>query len=107
MPGVVPKGGPSMLWALVLGSSLMAATPDVTASTLADYESARAQAGRDPDAHVRLALWCETNGLPAEKLKHLALAVLNDPKNATARGLLGLVSFRGRWQRPDDVADRA
>ena len=44
-----------MLWALALGSSLLAASPEVASSTLADYESARSQAGRDADAQVKLA----------------------------------------------------
>ena len=35
-------------------------------------EAALAQVGRDADAHVRLALWCEAHGLSAERLKHLA-----------------------------------
>ena len=51
--------------------------------------------------------WSEAHGLSDEKLGHLAQAVLNDPKDAAARGLLGLVAFRGQWQRPDAVADRA
>ena len=65
------------------------------------------QAGRSPEAQVRLALWCEAHGLTAERLHHLTLAVLADPKNAAARGLMGLVSHDGRWQRPEVVADRA
>jgi RNA polymerase sigma factor (sigma-70 family) len=68
--------------------------------------ASRAEAGRDPDGHVRLALWCEARGLTAERLKHLAMAVLGDPRNATARGLLGLVSYRGHWLKPEAVADR-
>src|SRR5439155_11458604 len=63
-------------------------------------------AGRDADAHVKLALWCETHGLEAERLEHLALAVLADPSHATARGLLGLVADGGKWRRPEQVADR-
>jgi hypothetical protein len=55
---------------------------------------------------VRLALWCEAHGLTAERLHHLTLAVLADPKNAAARGLMGLVSHNGRWQRPEAVADK-
>jgi hypothetical protein len=73
-------------------------------ATLQAYQAARAQTTRDPDAQVRLALWCETHGLNAERVKHLALAVLADPTHATARGLLGLVQYRGQWQKPDDVA---
>jgi hypothetical protein len=42
---------------------------------------------RDPAAHVRLALWCEAHGLKAEKLRHLALAVLIDPKAVLDLGL--------------------
>jgi hypothetical protein len=96
-----------MLWAIVLGSSLMTASPESATPSPGEYEAARARAGRDPAAHVRLALWCEAHGLSSEKLKHLALAMLNDPKNATARGLLGMVAYRGQWQRPDTIADRA
>jgi hypothetical protein len=96
-----------MFWAIVLGSSLMAASPEAATPSRDDYEAARVRAGRDPSAHVRLALWCEAHGLSSERLKHLALAVLHDPKNATARGLLGLVAYQGQWQRPDAIADRA
>ena len=71
------------------------------------YQEARAQAGRSPEAQVRLALWCEAHGLTAERLHHLTLAVLAHPKNAAARGLMGLVSHNGRWQRPEAVADKA
>ena len=70
------------------------------------YQEARAEAKRDPEANVRLALWCEAHGLQSERLKHLAIAVLADPKNTTARGLLGLVAYRGQWQPPDAVAER-
>ena len=77
-----------------------------TSADLADYEKAKTTVGRDADAQVRLALWCEAHGLQAERLKHLALAVLGDPKNATARGLMGLVAFKGEWKRPESVAEK-
>ncbi len=80
-----------------------ASPPDVSRA----YEEVRSQAGRSPDDQVRLALWCEAHGLTAERLNHLALAVLADPKHATARGLMGLVALDGRWLRPDAVAARA
>ena len=73
---------------------------------LREYRSAAAAARRDPDAHVRLALWCEAHGLTAERLKHLSLAVLYDPANVLARGLMGLVAYRGKWERPDEVSRR-
>ena len=68
------------------------------------YREAKAAAGPGADAQVRLALWCEAHGLEAERIRHLGIAVLTDPTNATARGLLGLVEYRGKWSRPDDVA---
>jgi Pretoxin HINT domain len=68
------------------------------------YEAARARAGRDADAHVRLALWCESHGLEAERLRHLAIAVLADPSHAAARGLMGLVAYRGGWRSPEAVS---
>src|SRR5262249_48549024 len=70
------------------------------------YEQARKEAGRDAQAHVRLALWCEAHGMTAERMKHLALAVMYDPSNALARGLMGLVAYQGKWGRPDDVGKR-
>jgi hypothetical protein len=70
----------------------------------AAYEAARAKAGRNPEAQVELALWCERNGLDAERLRHLALAVLADPDHAVARGMMGLVHHGGRWIRPEQVA---
>ena len=77
--------------------------PDLTKA----YQEAKAQAGRSPESQVRLALWCEAHGLTAQRLHHLTLAILADPKNAAARGLMGLVSRDGRWQRPEAVANKA
>jgi Pretoxin HINT domain len=70
----------------------------------AEYEAKNAEVGRDSRAHVRLALWCEQNGLSAERAKHLALAVLIDPKNTLARGLSGLVAYQGAWKRPETIS---
>jgi tetratricopeptide (TPR) repeat protein len=79
-----------------------AADPAAKAAT-ETYAVARAKAGKDANTHVRLALWCEAHGLSAERMKHLALAVLYDPSNALARGLLGMVANHGKWQRPEVV----
>jgi tetratricopeptide (TPR) repeat protein len=67
------------------------------------YERALKEAGRDAGAHVRLALWCEAHGMSAERMKHLALAVMYDPSNALARGLLGLVAHQGKWGAPEEI----
>ena len=70
----------------------------------AAYEEARSHVGRDADANIRLALWCEAHGLGAERLEHLARAVLCDPTNTVARGLLGMVAYGGSWKHPEEVA---
>ena len=59
-----------------------------------------------PRPHVRLALWCEQHGMTAERMKHLAMAVLQDPSNGLARGLMGLVAHDGKWESPDEVSRR-
>ena len=94
--------------AVLACTALLSAGPDAPPvdDTRRAYQEARAGAGRSPEDQVRLALWCEAHGLTAERLHHLTLAVLADPKNATARGLMGLVSRDGRWQRPEALADR-
>ena len=99
-----------MLALVALASFLVADEPTAAppgpppASTRAAYDQIRAAAGRSPGAQVRLAYWCEANGLSAERLRHLSQAVLADPTNAAARGLLGLVARDGRWARPEAVA---
>jgi hypothetical protein len=75
-----------------------------TAAVLKSYEGLKATAGRDADAQVKLALWCEAHGLTAERLRHLAAAVLTDPNHVRARGLMGLLAYRGRWETPDSVS---
>jgi hypothetical protein len=95
---------------MLLCSGLLGAEPSVTSTKApdhqSDYSSAASQAGRDPQAHVRLALWCEAHGMTAERLKHLAMAILIDPTHATARGLMGLVPYQGQWQSPERVSER-
>jgi len=70
---------------------------------LSAYEAAKSNAGRDADSHVRLALWCESHGLKAERMKHLALAILYDPSHALARALLGMIAHQGKWESADVV----
>ena len=88
--------------ALVVADAPRASSDDIQR----DYQAAKLAAGRTPDDQVRLAYWCEAHGLDAERLRHLALAVLADPTNATARGLLGLVARDHRWLKPEAVADK-
>lgn len=94
--------------ALVISLVVLAASADEPAAPpdVAAYEAAASKLGRTADAHVKLALWCESQGLTAERLKHLAIAVMIDPRNTSARGLMGLVDFGGKWQRPDSVTEK-
>ena len=78
--------------------------PGDPAPDRAAYESAAAQAGKNADAQVRLALWCEAHGLSSQRMKHLALAVACDPNNALARGLMGLVGYQSEWKQPEQLA---
>jgi Pretoxin HINT domain len=92
---------------LIAGTPTADPAPPPAADAQQSYREARAQAGRSPEEQVKLALWCEAHGLTAERLHHLTLAVLADPKNVVARGLMGLVSHDGRWQRPEAVSEKA
>ena len=92
-----------LLSGVVMMGALAGDGTRIEPSKLGQYKAAVSEVGRDPNAHVRLALWCEAHGLTAERLKHLSLAVLYDPTNALARGLLGLVAYRGKWEPPDQV----
>ncbi len=99
-----------MMSAFLLSIALLGADdpPAVTTAAanpaLDAYRAAVAETGKNADAQVRLALWCEAHGLTAERMKHLALAVLYEPKNALARGLMGLVAYQGKWERPEQVS---
>jgi tetratricopeptide (TPR) repeat protein len=94
----------ALIVAATLGVFRDEAVPAQPKPDLAAYNEATARLGKSADAHVRLALWCEAHGMTAERLKHLSLAVLYDPTNALARGLMGLVAYRGKWERPDQVS---
>jgi hypothetical protein len=94
--------------ALICTGLVTALAGDATPSPqdLRTYDALKLKAGDGPQAQVKLALWCEAHGLDAERLKHLAQAVLADPGNAEARGLLGLVPFGGRWESPDRIREQ-
>lgn len=78
----------------------------LTTSEQRTYDAAQAKAGMDAEVQVKLALWCEARGWSAGRLKHLALAVLIEPDQTTARGLLGLVAYNGKWTTPENLGAR-
>jgi hypothetical protein len=97
-----------LVWVAMVGAGASEnSVPSATAAgDRAAYETAQKAAGQDARAHVRLALWCEAHGMSAERLKHLALAVLYDPSNVLARGLMGLVAYRDQWGSPAEVGQQ-
>src|SRR3954468_559938 len=109
-PNPSPRGMTTMTLALICAALLAghpANDPDPPADLSTAYPEARARAGRSSAEQIRLALWCEAHGLTRERLNHLALAVLSAPANATARGLMGLVAYNGRFLRPEAVAEKS
>ena len=95
-----------MLVLLALASVLVIDAPPSRAEIHQEYQAVQRASGRATGDQVQLAYWCEAHGLTAERMRHLALAVLADPTNAAARGLLGLVQRDGRWLRPEAVTNR-
>ena len=81
--------------------------PGVSSTTadnaaMACGEQAHWRVGRDAEGWFRLALWCESLGLRAERANHLALATLIEPHHAPARVLTGRVWVPGRWKSPEE-----
>ena len=70
------------------------------------FKPAKAAAGNDPAKLVKLALWCEQHGMRDQQCALLEQVVKLDPNNAAARGLLGQVSYQGRWETPEAVSKR-
>jgi tetratricopeptide (TPR) repeat protein len=95
-----------MVAAVLLCCALVGQDPrpaPIAPADLEVYKSAQSKVGHDASAHVQLALWCEAHGLTSERIEQLAMAVMRDPHNAVARGLLGLVSYQGKWQSAVEV----
>ncbi len=84
----------------------LAGDPPPSSQDLQTYEALERKAGDGPQAQVKLRVWCEAHGLNTKRVEHLSQAILADPKNATVRGLMGLVASGDRWESPDEVAER-
>ncbi len=97
------------MFAIALFSLCLGIGDDVQPSPkdlLASYAAEREKTPRDADSQVRLALWCEHQGLLDQRAQHLARAILANPAHLTARALLGQVSDGGRWVKAADLTDR-
>ena len=95
--------------ALALSLLTVLVAQDPTHPSTADksaYEAMKAEAGHVPAKLVKLAIWCESHGMAAERRAALEEAVRLDPSNATAHGLLGEAEYRGHWLTPEAVSAR-
>ncbi|MBY0396369.1 MAG: hypothetical protein K2X91_07850, partial [Thermoleophilia bacterium] len=67
------------------------------AAKLAEYNARRARIDETPDAHWKLGLWCDENGLEAEAKVHFTAVVELDPSREAAWKRLGYRKAAGRW----------
>jgi hypothetical protein len=70
---------------------------------IAAYQVAAPKAGKAPEAHFKLALWCEGRGMVAARNFELNEALRLAPDQLDARALAGFVKEEGHWQRPEEV----
>lgn len=72
--------------------------------------AAKGRAGEDPArsaaAEIKHALECERVGDESGRRSHLEKALMIDPQNERAWGLVGGVLDQGKWRTPDAVAAR-
>ncbi len=93
----------------VLLVTFVGAVDDESRPSLNDmevYRNAATRAGRDAEAHARLALWCEARRMQDEHDAELALALRHNPHSALSRGLKGEIYERGEWLTPDAVVQQ-
>jgi hypothetical protein len=58
-------------------------------------------------AHLKLGLWCESNGLKPEAQAHFTSATLLDPYLEMAWKHLGYIKHNNRWMNHDQIAAEA
>jgi hypothetical protein len=97
-----------MIGTLVFAAACILAIPEgvnpADGDVLKEYEAVSRSVGHSADANLKLALWCEEHRLMPERERHLAMVIVADPNNATARGLLGQVFEEGKWRSAGEVA---
>lgn len=95
------------------------------AATREEYRRLATAAGKDPDLHYKLAIWCKANQLYPQRQFHMQRAIALDENHERARAALGyvkdnqtrewilyeqqqrargLVFSDGSWQLPEAVA---
>jgi hypothetical protein len=54
--------------------------------------------------HIKLAMWCEQNGLKPEALAHFTTALQLNPHDETTWRHMGYVKHHGRWMSHEQIA---
>ena len=83
------------------------ASPPKDSADRAAFEAAQAKAGHDAKAHVRLALWCESHGLDAERMKRWRWPSSMIPPTAWHGACWAWSPTRASGSRPDDISRRS
>jgi hypothetical protein len=82
-------------------------TDDALAARRIEYADYHLKCGNNVDAHWRLALWCEKNGLTREAQAEYASIVKLDPKRESAWHALGYKKHQHRWMTDAQIAEEA
>ena len=76
-----------------------------TKEALAKYDGLNAKVAETADAHWKMSLWCEKNGLTSEAAKHLGHVIRLDPSREAAWKKLGFKKQDGRWMTEEQIAE--
>jgi hypothetical protein len=96
--------GSILLSGFLLWAGSAEGDPPAAPANFQEYQQASARARRDPDAQVRLALWCEDNGLKEQATAHLSQVLKRDPRRDAAWKHLGFKKAGARWIKPETLA---
>ena len=69
-----------------------------------EYLDRRARTPDTADAQMKLAAWCDQNGLKEQAIAHYSAVTRIDPSRESAWKHLGYKKQGDRWVKPDDVA---
>ncbi len=91
--------------ALLVGSpQAPGGDPAGGAAALAEYHAQRARIPDTADAHWKLGLWAEQEGLKGESIAEFLDVARLDPNRDAVRKKLGFVKHQGRWATVQELA---
>ena len=70
---------------------------------LEEYVSVRRQSPDTFEGHFKLARWCQARSLIDQRDAHLKRALMHNPENRRARGLLGHTNINGQWYTSQQI----